>query len=287
MGPQAMADHKDEKEDAVHASGEPQAKPEPKAEAGNELPQVESPPLSPATEATTAAENAESDPAAALKAERPAEPAPASARPRLSLRHKRQALLAASVLIAAGLGAAIGVVAASPSSRSTSDAANVAPNQAMQQSMAQLSKQVAALKLDLDKTKKAAHAADAAAKTQIAKIKNELQDEIKKRVASASKPEITGTIPESQRASAVPVPRPAPRIAAVETRPAILPDWTVSGARGGFVYVQGHGDIYQVVPGARLPGLGPVQSIERHDGRWVVVTPDGIIVAARDRGYFE
>ncbi len=134
-----MADHKDEKEDAVHASGEPQAKPEPKAEAGNELPQVESPPLSPATEATTAAENAESDPAAALKAERPAEPAPASARPRLSLRRKRQALLAASVLIAAGLGAAIGVVAASPSSRSTSDAANVAPNQAMQQSMAQLS----------------------------------------------------------------------------------------------------------------------------------------------------
>jgi hypothetical protein len=274
-----MAEHKDEK-NAVNASGGPQAKPEPRAEADNGLPQVESPPLSPATEApATAAESAESDPAAELKAERPAEPAPASIRPRLTPRRKRQALLAASVLIAAGFGAAIGVVAASPSNRPPSDTANVAQRQAVQQSMAQLSKQVAALKLDLDKARKAAHAADAAAKAQIAAIK--------KQVASAGRPEITGTIPKLQRTAAVPVPRPAPRVAAVETRPAILPDWTISGARGGFIYVQGHGDIYQVVPGARLPGLGPVQSIERPDGRWVVVTPDGIIVAARDRGYFE
>jgi hypothetical protein len=44
--------------------------------------------------------------------------------------------------------------------------------------------------------------------------------------------------------------------------------------------VQGHGDIYQVVPGAPLPGLGSVEQIKRQDGRWVVVTPKGIIVSA-------
>ena len=64
--------------------------------------------------------------------------------------------------------------------------------------------------------------------------------------------------------------------------------WTIRDTRDGYVYVQGHdGDIYQVVPGAPLPGLGPVASVKRQDGRWVVTTPKGIIVSMRDRRYFE
>jgi hypothetical protein len=41
------------------------------------------------------------------------------------------------------------------------------------------------------------------------------------------------------------------------------------------------------VPGAPLPGLGPVESIKLQDGRCVVKTPKGIIVSMRDRHYFE
>jgi hypothetical protein len=63
--------------------------------------------------------------------------------------------------------------------------------------------------------------------------------------------------------------------------------WEIRDARDGYVYVQGHGDIYQVVPGAPLPGLGPVESVKRTDGRWVVTTRKGIIVSMRDRRYFE
>ena len=66
-----------------------------------------------------------------------------------------------------------------------------------------------------------------------------------------------------------------------------LPDWSIRDVRDGYVYVQGHGDIYEVVPGAPLPGLGPVEDIKRRDGRWVVVTPKGLIVSQRDRRYFE
>ena len=73
----------------------------------------------------------------------------------------------------------------------------------------------------------------------------------------------------------------------MQPRPSIVPDWTIRETRDGLVYVQGHGDIYQVVPGAQLPGLGPVEQIKRQDGRWVVVTPKGIIVSMRDRRYFE
>ena len=53
------------------------------------------------------------------------------------------------------------------------------------------------------------------------------------------------------------------------------------------VYVRGHGDTYQVQLGAPLPGLGPVQQVKRQDGRWLVVTPKGLIVSMRDRRYFE
>jgi len=87
-----------------------------------------------------------------------------------------------------------------------------------------------------------------------------------------------------------PLPAPRPETAAAEPPPprlTVLPDWSIRETRDGFVYVQGYGDVYQVVPGAPLPGLGPVEQIKRQDGRWLVVTPKGIIVSMRDRRYFE
>ena len=89
----------------------------------------------------------------------------------------------------------------------------------------------------------------------------------------------------------LPSPRPASRIAAVEppppARPSVVAGWTIRDTRNGYVYVKNHGELYQVVLGAPLPGLGPVQSVKRQDGRWVVLTPKGIIVSMRDRRYFE
>ena len=101
---------------------------------------------------------------------------------------------------------------------------------------------------------------------------------------------VTGSVPpQTQAAAAAPLraARPEPAAAAMQPRLSIVPDWTSHDTRDGFVYVQGHGDIYQVVPGAPLPGLGPVEQIKRQDGRWLVVTPKGIIVSMRDRRYFE
>jgi hypothetical protein len=36
-----------------------------------------------------------------------------------------------------------------------------------------------------------------------------------------------------------------------------------------------------------MPGLGPVETIKREEGRWIVVTPKGIIVSMRDRAHFQ
>jgi hypothetical protein len=96
----------------------------------------------------------------------------------------------------------------------------------------------------------------------------------------------------SPQSAAVPLPRQnAPTLASPPAQPppraSILADWWISDTRDGYVFVQGHGDLYRVVPGAPLPGLGPVERIKRQEGRWVVVTPKGIIVSKRDRRFFE
>ncbi len=70
-------------------------------------------------------------------------------------------------------------------------------------------------------------------------------------------------------------------------RVSVVTNWSIRSSRNGYLYVQGHGDVYQAAPGAPLPGLGPVEQIKRQDGHWVVVTPKGIIVSRRDRHYFE
>jgi hypothetical protein len=257
----------------MEAAPKPDGAPEP-APAKTELPNVDSPPLSPDTEM----------PATPTGTFAPAiEPIAAAAlatRPRLVLtaRHKRHAMLAASVAFAAALSAVVGVLASGGfSTPAHPNAAGVEENKAMQQSIARLGKEITTLKAGLEQANKSAY-------TQIAKISERLQ------YASA---EITGSVsaPQSTAPVPAPLPRPAPRIAAAEiqpsARPPVVSGWTIRGTRSGYVYVQNHGDIYQVVLGAPLPGLGLVQSIKRQDGRWVVATPKGIIVSLRDRRYFE
>lgn len=294
------------------APGEPQTQPESKSE----LPAVGSPPLSPAADIPAVeivdVSTVEPDPAPAVAPEvvvAPAVAAVAEAEPdpitagapiapaapagfRLRPRHKRYALFAASATIAAGIGVVIGAIAgagfwAAPradiaglEARKAMEQSIAEERKTMQHSIAQLGKQVAGLKTELAKANKAAN-------SKIAKIADRVETIATPTPAPARPPDITGSIPHQSQIAEVPIPRPAPRIAAVSTRPVVVPNWTIRAARGGYVYVEGYGDIYQVVPGAPLPGLGPVQSVKRENGRWMVVTPRGIIVAARDRRFFE
>lgn len=258
---------------------------EPKIETPKiELPNVESPSISPATAAVEPV--AKAPPASEPAKVEEAEAVEASAtivtplRFAVRARYKDYAYLAASVTLAASLGAMVGVFAGSGGFRPETPRAAVAALEdrvAMQQTLGKLNKEIATLKSNLDAANKSAH-------SQIAKI-NERFDR------ASSEELITGSISPPQTVAPVPTPRPAPRIVAVEAQPparlSIVQGWTIRDARDGFVYVQGNGDIYQVVPGAPLPGLGPVESIKRQDGRWVVTTPKGIIVSARDRRYFE
>jgi hypothetical protein len=275
------------------AGGDPVANPDNAPQQGQtELPLVDSPSLSPATS------DAASEPAAEVPAtleaappvsktdidnkEEPADCAqatPAGAQwLQLRPRHRRYAMLAASVAIAAAIGVLAGATMTGGFSKPASiNVAGLEESKAAQQSIARLSKDVASLKASFEAANKSAH-------SQFAKISERLARDSAAITGAITPPQ---TVPPTSPAAApLPPARPAPA-AEAPRRPSVITDWTIRETRDGFVYVQGHGDVYQVVPGAPLPGVGPVEQIKRQDGRWIVVTPKGIIVSMRDRRYFE
>jgi hypothetical protein len=255
------------------------------AKPATELPFFESPPVSPEN-----SDNVAKTDIGETSAKSPTADVGASSRPKVTMltairsrfifrpRHKRHALLAASVVIAAAFGVIVGAAATGSFSKPAVDVA-VEENKAIQQSLARLAREVASLKTSLDAASKSAHG-------QITKLTERLNRDSTENTGSIAPPIVAGT---PQLSGPLPVPRPT---AAASEPPAprlsIVPDWSIRETRDGYIYVQVHGgDIYQVVRGAPLPGLGPVEQIKRQDGRWMVVTPKGIIVSMRDRRYFE
>jgi hypothetical protein len=280
-----------DREDSQKSTSEPTA-PAVKAEA---LPTVESPSISPAKD---------DEPAVAELTATKDEPVATSDSPiapttnviplRLALRRRRMALLAASVTVAAVLGAVVGAVTATSLSGSHDQVSSLQERKVMQQTVARLGDELSTLKTSLDAASKSAHAQTA----QLAKLSQTMNEKLAAATTKANaalaqaSAEVTGSIsapqtvaaPTSAIAEATPLPQPRPQqIAAVESqppRPLVVPGWSVRGAARGAVLVESHGEIFEVVPGASLPGLGRVESIRRIDGRWIVQTPKGLIVSA-------
>ncbi|MBS0247283.1 MAG: hypothetical protein JSR61_11735 [Proteobacteria bacterium] len=297
-----------------------------KASAANGLPHIESPSVSPAISEAVAIEEEAIEPRpepeveAADRAnsrtplralvpiarpdfasEAPFEPLEIEDKPprfALKPRHWRAMRLAASVAIGAAFGAIVGAYATGGlAGKPQVNAAAQEENKAVQQSVAKLAREVTTLKANLDAANKRAQVQTASLEK---KLHEQVNDRLKKDAAditgSISAPQTTMPAQPAPAFADVPTPRPAPRVAMATSVPAssqpahppLVRDWSIRGASNGYIYVQGRdGDIYQIVPGAPLPGLGPVESIRRMDGRWVVKTPKGIIVSMRDRRYFE
>ena len=56
-------------------------------------------------------------------------------------------------------------------------------------------------------------------------------------------------------------------------------DWVLQDVADGGALIEGRQGIYEVYAGDVVPGLGRIDAIRRQDGRWVVVTSKGLIVA--------
>lgn len=246
-------------------------KTEAKAEAISNLPTVYSPSISPAESETIV----EDKPTAAPAPDAVTNVTSLTPRFKLSPRQKRQTLFAASVMLAASCGAVFGALIGGAAQQKPTEVVHLSDSQATQQAVANLTKELAALKSNVDAAGKTMHA-------QFAKIGDKLAERSARDTA-----DVTGSIAAPSIAAPLPMPKPSQHLAALENqaRP-VVADWSIRTVQDGFVFVQGHGEIYQVAIGAPLPGLGPVEQVKRQDGRWIVVTPKGVITQ-RDRGYLD
>jgi hypothetical protein len=205
-------------------------------------------------------------------------------------RFSRAAVVAIAIAVSAAAGSAVGAAAAfavaKPQATSADDARTIEVN-ALRGVIAQLSKDVASLKASVDSNQKSANTqmskiaerVDRAEKAQaepvqrVAKL-SEMLERLDKRTAAAAQPQLQAQAPTPEITGSIALKQ--------QDRPAVVNGWVLREVfRGGAMVENDRMGLFEVVPGANLPGLGRVETIRRQDGRWVVVTPKGFIVSQR------
>ena len=95
--------------------------------------------------------------------------------------------------------------------------------------------------------------------------------------APAAPKEVTGSIapPATAAAASVPLPAPKPEVARLPT----VEGWVLRDVANGGALIEGRRGMFEVYAGDPVPGLGRIDAIRKQDGRWVVVTSKGLIVA--------
>ena len=220
---------------------------------------------------------------------------------------RRIAAIAAVVVLAIAAGALGGAFATATFMHGGSDVASNSSPTSLEASLSRIDADIQALKTGLDHTSKLGMSqfnktserldkveraqADPAAK--IAKL-SEAVDKL--RAAPAAAPaaaaaapaakEATGSIaPAPQTVATTAVPKTDAKIDAkpdAKTEVGRLPTvdgWVLRDVAYGGALIDGRRGTYEVYAGDMIPGLGRVDAIRRQDGRWVVVTSRGLIVA--------
>jgi hypothetical protein len=79
--------------------------------------------------------------------------------------------------------------------------------------------------------------------------------------------------------ASIPTPVAAPNRTPEVHRLPTVSGWRIRDIANGGALIEGREGLYEVYAGDPLPGLGRVDAIRKQDGRWVVVTSKGLIVA--------
>jgi hypothetical protein len=218
-----------------------------------ELANIEAPRLAPQIDELTPSSGGD---AAAAGAAAP-EPAEESAAPYVS----RFTVLAASLALAAALGAMVGALVAYGLARPGAIPAVAVGRtaleeiQTLKENVVQARVELAALKLSIDSANRNAGA-------QLTRISERID-----RVERSK--DVAGSV----AAAASALNQPA--------KPAAVEGWVVRDVYRGTALIEGRMGAIEVDQGDVVPGLGRVDAIRKQDGRWVVVTPKGLIMPAR------
>jgi hypothetical protein len=221
------------------------------------------------------------------------------------LRFGAMAAVVALATVAGALGGALatagfGKLMAGDSAQASVQAS--AKDSALEASVARIDAEIVALKSNLEhnsktttgQLNKASDRLDKVEKAQaepaakLAKL-SETVDKLRAAQAStttaaaapAPAKEVTGSIPQQAAAAAPPAAPPAsgtppkPEVARLPT----VEGWVLRDVANGSALIEGRRGMYEVYAGDPIPGLGRVDAIRKQDGRWVVVTSKGLIVA--------
>jgi hypothetical protein len=205
---------------------------------------------------------------------------------------RRIPAMAAVVALAMVAGALGGALATAGLGKSTAAGGTaLARNGALEASVARIDADMAALRASLEDIAKAGVAnfsrtterldtvekaqADPAAK--LARL-SEAVEKLRAAQASATAAttrDVTGSVPQPAPAATAPAAPPKPDFARLPT----VEGWVLRDVSNGSALIEGRRGMYEVYAGDPVPGLGRVDAIRRQDGRWVVVTTKGLIVA--------
>ena len=188
------------------------------------------------------------------------------------------------------------------------DAAVTSGSQAVEASVSRIDADILALKADLEHATKTSlsqfnkandrldkiEKAQAEPSSKLAKL-SEAMDRLRVAppaapiAAAAATPAVakdaTGSVtPSSATAAVAPSASSAPSVpaAAPKTEVARLPTvdgWVLRDINHGGALIEGRQGLYEVYAGDPVPGLGRVDAIRKQDGRWVVITSKGLVVA--------
>jgi hypothetical protein len=217
-------------------------------------------------------------------------------------RPKRFALLAAAIALAASFGALAGALGTSELGRpaaASADASTPQDIRALHSTIEQMRSELTALRSGVESGTRNTNAQfgkiterfDRVERTQTERAAKfakatEAIERLERRADPATAKETTGSIKEPPAAHpTAAASAPAHQAAVAPTpppQPASLPGWSVRDVyRGVAVISSARTGLMEVEAGDIVPFLGRIESIRRHDGRWIVVTSRGPIISGR------
>jgi hypothetical protein len=261
------------------------AQPEASKETAKEVPKVDAPRMPGKVLIMSSADRAWADDGPKVDAE-----------PSQSMFGKRRIAALAAVVALAALTGALGGAAATVGLQhfAGNDVAPAATNPAVDAAVARIDADIVALKASVEHTSKTSVSQFNKTSDRLDKVEKALAEPAAKLaklseqvdklrvtpppgpIAAAAK-EVTGSV-TPPAATAAAAPKPAEVKSEVGRLPTVE-GWTLRDVANGGALIEGRQGIYEVYAGDPVPGLGRVDAIRRQDGRWVVVTSKGLIVA--------
>ncbi len=209
----------------------------------------------------------------------------AGEQPRVS----RFTLLAASLVLCAAFGAMIGALVAAGITRPVPVASYTMPAEVGLADINSLKEQIVQARVDLANLKASIDSGNRNASAQFSRIGERVErmeristepvaklgkaiEALERRADAKHAREATGSITP---------PQPIAGAAKDAARSAIVEGWVLRDVERGTALIEGRIGLVEVDQGDVVPGIGRVEAIRKQDGRWVVVTPKGLIVPAR------